>query len=202
MARHFVASQLSLEKGILALNICRGPTGFWGGLYAQIFAELYLFYMILYLTFFKNDRLKPQQHYMGPGIAKLYHDHIFWWFGLPTKIISDRDLRFTLHFSKALMTRLGIEQNISMAFHPQVDGLLERKNQWIEQYLRLITSAAPEDWMQWLVLALAVHNNQRNTTMGLSPNQVLLGYEVALCPENLPLMLNKLAKEQYHVMMK
>jgi hypothetical protein len=27
----------------------------------------------------------------GLGIMQLYHDHIFWWFGLPTKIISDRD---------------------------------------------------------------------------------------------------------------
>jgi hypothetical protein len=28
---------------------------------------------------------------MGPGIAQLYHDHIFRWFGLPTKVISDQD---------------------------------------------------------------------------------------------------------------
>jgi hypothetical protein len=61
----------------------------------------------------------------GPGIAQLYHDHVFWWFGLPTKIISDRDPRFMSHFSKALTMRLGIEQNISTAFHPQTDGLLE-----------------------------------------------------------------------------
>jgi hypothetical protein len=61
----------------------------------------------------------------GPGIAQLYHDHIFQWFGLPTKIISDRDPRFMSNFSKVLTTRLGIEQNILMAFHPQTDGLSE-----------------------------------------------------------------------------
>jgi hypothetical protein len=138
---------------------------------------------------------------MGPGIAKLYHDHVFRWFGLPTKIISDRDPRFMLHFSKALMARLGIKQNISKAFHPQTDGLSERKNQWIEQYLRLITLAAPEDWMQWLALALAVHNDQRNATTGLSPNQVLLGYKITLNPGNMPLTPNKLAEEQYCIMM-
>jgi len=27
----------------------------------------------------------------GPGIAQLYMDHVFRWFGLPTKIISNRD---------------------------------------------------------------------------------------------------------------
>ena len=40
---------------------------------------------------------------MGAGIAQLYHDHVFRWFGLPTKIISDRDPRFTSHFGKAFM---------------------------------------------------------------------------------------------------
>jgi Integrase zinc binding domain len=61
----------------------------------------------------------------GPGIVKLYQDHVFQWFGLPNKIISDRDTQFTSHFSKALTARLGIEQNLSMAFHPQTDGLSE-----------------------------------------------------------------------------
>jgi hypothetical protein len=81
----------------------------------------------------------------GPGITQLYHDHIFRWFGLPTKVISDWDPWFTSHFSKALMVQLGVEQNISTAFHPQMDRLSEQKNQWIEQYLRLILSVAPED---------------------------------------------------------
>jgi hypothetical protein len=138
---------------------------------------------------------------MGPGIAQLYHDHVFQWFGLPTKVISDRDLRFTSHFSKALTTKLGIKQNISTAFHPQTDGLSERKNQWVEQYLRLITSTAPEDWTQWLALASAVHNNWRNTTTGLSPNQILLGYKITLNPGHAPQMLNESAKEQYCIMM-
>jgi hypothetical protein len=34
----------------------------------------------------------------GLGIAQLYLDNIYQWFGLPTKVISDRDPRFTLHF--------------------------------------------------------------------------------------------------------
>jgi hypothetical protein len=58
-----------------------------------------------------------------------------------------------------LTTRLGIKQNISMAFHPQTDRLLERKNQWIKQYLRLVSSVAPKDWTRWISLASAMHNN-------------------------------------------
>jgi len=118
----------------------------------------------------------------GPGIAQLYVDHVFRWFSLPNKVISDRDPQFTSHFRKALTKRLDIQQNLSTAFHPQTDGLSERKNQWVEQYLQLVTSAAPKDWTQWLVLATAIHNNQKNSTTGLLPNQIILGYNLKLNP--------------------
>ena len=38
----------------------------------------------------------------GEGIAQLYMDHVYKWYGLPTKVISDRDPRFTSHFGKSL----------------------------------------------------------------------------------------------------
>ncbi len=58
-------------------------------------------------------------------IAQLYMDHVYQWFGLPEKIISDRDPHFTLHFSQELTKKLAIRQNLSTAFHPQMDGLSE-----------------------------------------------------------------------------
>jgi len=82
----------------------------------------------------------------GPGVAQLYFDNVYRWFGLPSKIISDRDPRFTSHFGRALASKIGAKQNLSTAFHPQTDGLSERKNQWIEQYLRLVANAQQGDW--------------------------------------------------------
>ncbi len=116
----------------------------------------------------------------GPGIATLYLKHIYPWFGLPKKVIMDRDPWFTSHFGQALSTQIGAQQNISTAFHPRTDGLSEQKNQWVEQYLRIVTSMAPEDWTSWLSIATAVHNNRKNVTTGLSPNQILWGGEPCL----------------------
>jgi len=95
-------------------------------------------------------------------------------------MISDRDPRFTSHFGKALTDKLGISHNLSMAFHPQTDGLSKRKNQWVEQYLRLVTSMDPKGWVDWIALATAVHNNRVNVTTRLSPNQILLRYNPIL----------------------
>ena len=118
----------------------------------------------------------------GEGITQLYMDHMYKWYGLPTKAISNHNPRFMSHFGRSLTRRLGIEQNLSTAFHPQTDGLSEQKNQWVEQYLQLVMSTSPEAWTDWISIATAIHNNRRNATTKLSPNQILLGYKMKLIP--------------------
>ena len=76
-----------------------------------------------------------------------------------------------------LANKIGAKQNLLTAFHPQTNGLSERKNQWIEQYLRLIANAQQEDWSQWLTVATAIHNDHVNATLGVAPSEVLLGYQ-------------------------
>ena len=115
----------------------------------------------------------------GTSIAQLYLEHVFHWFRLPQKIISDRDPCFTSHFTRELTKGLGINQNLSMAFHPQMDGLSEWTNQWIKQYLCLIT-VNQNEWSKWLPMATAVHNNSRNSTTGFAPNELLIGWEPPL----------------------
>jgi hypothetical protein len=68
----------------------------------------------------------------GTKSACLYMKHILPFFGLPCRIISDRDPRFASQFSHAMCKNLGIQQNLSSAFHPQTDGQTERMNAWVE----------------------------------------------------------------------
>jgi len=63
------------------------------------------------------------------GVAKLYATYVFPHYGLPKKVISDRDPRFASNFSREMCSLLGIKQNISTAYHPQTDGQSERTNQ-------------------------------------------------------------------------
>jgi hypothetical protein len=61
--------------------------------------------------------------------------------------------------------------------------------------------AQPEDWMEWLSIASAVHNNRRNATTGLSPNQILLGYEVELFPSEQIASNNQTVEDRMKQMM-
>ena len=129
----------------------------------------------------------------GEGIAALYLKNVYPWFGIPTKVITDRDPRFTSHFAKALCTQLGVRQNISTAYHPQTDGLSERKNQWVEQFLRLLTMNDQGQWAQWLPIATAVHNRAVNSSTGTTPIETILGYKPPLDYRSSPATLNPTA---------
>ena len=74
------------------------------------------------------------------GMAQLYGKNVFPHYGIPRSIISDRNTRFASTFIKELCQCMGIQQNISMAYHPQTDGQSERTNQWLEQYLRIFVN--------------------------------------------------------------
>jgi Integrase zinc binding domain len=61
----------------------------------------------------------------APGIVALYAQSMFAYYGLPRKVISDRDTRATTHFTKELCKLLDIKQNISIVYHPETDGQSE-----------------------------------------------------------------------------
>ena len=110
------------------------------------------------------------------GMAELYIQHMFTHFGLPTKIISDRDPQFMSKFMCEICKLVGIEQNISMAYHPRTDRQLEWTNQWVETFLMFITDHKQSNWAQWLSMAQFVHSNWPSDTTRKSPFFLLMGY--------------------------
>jgi len=110
------------------------------------------------------------------GVAQLYATHVFPHYGIPRKIISDRDTRFTANVSKDICRILGIKQNISTAYHPQTDGQSERTNQSLEQYLRLFCAQDQHQWNRWLPIAQYMHNSWPSSTTKKTPFELILGY--------------------------
>ena len=108
--------------------------------------------------------------------ARIFLEVIVRHYGLPGKIISDRDPRFTSKFTRELCRTLGTQQNISSAYHPRTDGQSEQNNQWVETYLRFYTNHQQTDWVTHLPLAEFAHNNWKNETTKNSPFFLLMGY--------------------------
>jgi hypothetical protein len=103
------------------------------------------------------------------GIAQLYVQHVFPHFGVPHKVISDRDPLFTGKFMRELCKQLHIKQNISSAYHPQTDGQSKRTNQWLEQYLRIYSNFQQDNWASLLPLAQFIHNSWPSEVTRMTP---------------------------------
>lgn len=88
------------------------------------------------------DRLTKSAHftpirmnYKLSKLSRLYIEHIVRLHGVPFSIISNRDLRFTSRFQRALQNAFGIKLNISTAHYPQIDGQSKKTIQILEDML-------------------------------------------------------------------
>eukprot|EP00959_Pyramimonas_sp_CCMP1952_P183939 3846047-Pyramimonas_sp.AAC.1 len=66
-------------------------------------------------------------------IAQLFFNTIWRAHGLPSKIISDRDTKFTSKFWQTLWRLLGTRLAMSTAYSPQTDRQTERTNRTLEE---------------------------------------------------------------------
>jgi len=81
---------------------------------------------------------------------------------------------------RELNKMLGIETKLSMAYHPQTDGQIERINQELEQYLRIYVNHRQSNWSEWLATAEFTFNNKVHTAMKESPFKVNYGRELTI----------------------
>ena len=90
------------------------------------------------------DRFLKMSHFVATtekttaeGLARLFRDNVWKLHGLLESVISDREPQFAAGLMRELNKILRIETKLSMAYHPETDGQIERTNQELEQYLRM-----------------------------------------------------------------
>ena len=84
---------------------------------------------------------------------------IFKLHGLPKAMVSDRYVKFTSNFWKGLFAYLGTKLKFSTAYHPQIDGQMERVNQVLEDMIRISVMDRPSKWENYLHLVEFSYNN-------------------------------------------
>ena len=107
--------------------------------------------------------------------ADLYLQHAYTTFGLPAKIISDRDPKFTSTFWQTLCHNLGIKLGLTTAYHPAADGQSEKTNQTIETALRCLIGGDIDKYPKWTsYLPILEHeiNSTKNASTGFTPNEL------------------------------
>jgi hypothetical protein len=103
------------------------------------------------------------------GSANLYLQHVYTHFGLPDKIISDRDPHFASKLHQELGKLLGVKLVMSTAYHHQTDGETECVNQELEIYLWMLCSNNPKTWKQYLSTTEFAHNQKFHSLVKNTP---------------------------------
>ena len=74
--------------------------------------------------------------FIAADIAHLFVKEIIRLHGIPARIISDQDAKFTSKSRQALFQSVGTQLNLSSVYHPETNGQIERVNQVIKDMLR------------------------------------------------------------------
>ena len=112
----------------------------------------------------------------APSLAEVIIDMVVRHHGLSNSIVTDWGLLFILKFWSLLCYFLCIKRRLSIAFHPQTDGQIERQNSTMEAYLRAFVNFKQNDWARLLPMAEFAYKNALNTSNGHTFFELNCGY--------------------------
>nr|GEV24968.1 putative reverse transcriptase domain-containing protein [Tanacetum cinerariifolium] len=116
-----------------------------------------------------NEKFKMER------LTRLYLKEIVCRHRVPVSIISNQDPRFASNFWRSLQVSLGINLDMSTAYHPQTDGQSERTIQTLEDMLRACMIDFGSGWDKHLPLAEFSYNNSYHISIKAAPFEALYG---------------------------
>ncbi|GJW73968.1 putative reverse transcriptase domain-containing protein [Tanacetum coccineum] len=102
----------------------------------------------------RGDEARIKKTWLTEKLTRQYLKEVISRHGEPVLIISDHDSRFTSHFWQSLQKALGMQLDMSTAYHPQTDGHSERTIQTLEDMLRACVISFRNCWDRHLPLVI------------------------------------------------
>jgi hypothetical protein len=122
------------------------------------------------------DRFSKMAHFIGTrmdvtaeDVADLFLREVVRHHGLPKRIVSDRDPKFTSKFWTSLFEYLGTSLKLSTAAHPETDGQTERTNRTFEVMIRHFVAGRLTSWVDFLPNLEFAYNAAIHSSTGKSP---------------------------------
>jgi len=107
---------------------------------------------------------------------KLFFQHVWVHFGLPTSTVSDRDSRFVGKFWSSLWELMDNRLKKSTTYHPQTDGQIEVVNRTVIQFLRGYCDKHLKLWDEHLCYVQHAYNCAKHSSTQRSPFEIYFGF--------------------------
>jgi hypothetical protein len=98
-------------------------------------------------------------------------------FGVPKEIRTDGETQFSAQLMEDLSSLLEYHHTIVVAYHPEGNGLVERRMKEIMKHLRALVfeRRVKETWSQYLPLVQRIINYSIDGSIGTQPARIILG---------------------------
>ena len=96
-------------------------------------------------------------------------------FGIPLKLLSDQDPAYESDLFNELMKLFGVKKLRTTAYNPRSNGLTERLNGVIKNYLLAYTNFSGGEWDEWCRECAFAYNTSVNRSTGFTPNELMYG---------------------------
>ena len=123
-------------------------------------------------------------------IARLLVNEIRARHGAPKVLLSDRGNNFLSKLVAEVCKIFHIHTVNTSSYHPQTDGVVEKFNSTLCQYLSMYVAKDQKDWDEYIPLIMFAHRTTNCEAFGDSPFYVLYGQE-----PRLPIDVKLLRKE-------
>jgi transposase InsO family protein len=100
---------------------------------------------------------------------------IFPHYRVPRILISDGGTHYTGNSFRKCLYKLGIENRVATAYHPQTNGQGETSNRKLKSILNKTVEKGGKDWSKKLDEALWAYQTAHKTPIGMTPYQFIYG---------------------------
>jgi len=139
------------------------------------------FILVLICSFSKFCTLFPTVSTEAADCVRALLQHIGL-FGLMSFLRSDGGSQFTANIIKEVTRYFAIDHHVIVAYHPQANGLVERRNAEVMKHLRAIVldRRVKDNWSTYLPIVQNIVNSAFDSSINTYPSRVIFGDSLKL----------------------
>ncbi|GET04437.1 putative integrase core domain protein [Rhizophagus clarus] len=131
-----------------------------------------------YLTKWPEARAIPDAKAIS--VVSFFYEDIICRHGCPKEILTDRGTHFVNDMLNSLCDKFGVKHRLSTAYHPQINGLVERFNRTLCETLAKFANENKNDWDLYVSTALFAYRIRKHNTTRHEPFYLMYGQEIIL----------------------